>query len=69
MTRKSPPLRPADPGEIPLSLDEIRLGVSRHLIAPDDDTDFWPVQQRWLGVGQWSVPSGPVAHPFSGLIS
>jgi hypothetical protein len=50
-------------------MDEIRLGVSRHLIAPDDDTDFWPVQQRWLGVGQWSIPTGPAAHPFSGLIS
>jgi hypothetical protein len=69
MSKRSPSLRPPAPGETPLSPDEICLGVSHHLIAPDDDIDLWPVQQRWLGVGQWSIPPGPLAHPFAGLIS
>jgi hypothetical protein len=69
-------IRPPDPGETPLSWDEVKhlLGVKRltgkESIHDQDDFDSWPIERRFIPAGLWGIrtPGLRKAHPFDGLI-
>lgn len=58
----SEPLRQPEPNEVPLSAEEIAIGIKLKLIEADDECDTWPIQRKYVQAGCWGIQRRGLRH-------
>jgi hypothetical protein len=61
-------VRPPEPGETPLSENEVMHGQNIELFANEkDEYDCWPIQRRYSPAGAWKIDTTRKATPWDAL--